>query len=163
MKRTMMILIALTLPAAAASCRNQGATAPSYTPVLSPAASSVVVLERMTPGCTPQGQIIGRAAAAESGEVVWRYALNDLRNQALARRVTTVFMEKYDHNTEKGLLHIRITGTLLQCGTAGTTDPSPGKTPGEDLQPTPPPPGTDEIEPPPAGDDPEAVTPPPVE
>jgi hypothetical protein len=163
MRHPALFFIIFTFSMLAASCRGQSATAPSYTPVLSPAAASVVVLERMTPGCTPQGQIVGRAAAAESGEVVWRYALNDLRNQAMSRRVTTVFMEKYDHSTEKGLLHIRITGTLLQCGNAGPADPDPAKTPGEDLQPTPPPPGTDEIEPPPAEGDPEAVTPPPVQ
>lgn len=163
MKRLFLLtIITLTL---GVSCRPQGATAPSYTPVLSPAAAGVSVIEKMQPGCTPAGQVVGRAAAAEAGEVVWRYALNDLRNQALARRVMVVFMEKYDHSTEKGLLHIRITGTLLQCGTASPSlegDPAdvapppsggPGTGPG----------GGEEIEPPPAGDDPDAVTPPPVQ
>ena len=166
MKQT-IIMILIALPLIAAACRPQTSTAPSYTPVLAPAAGSVQVLERMTPGCTPSGQIVGRAAAAEPGEVVWRYALNDLRNQAAARRFTTVFMEKYDHNTEKGLLHIRITGTLLQCGAAAAPEAGPGVDPGRtptvDPQPTPPPVGTDDIEPPPTGDDPEAVTPPPVQ
>ena len=162
MKNMMMLLITVALPLVAAGCRSQASTAPSYTPVLSPAASAVVVLEKMSPGCTPAGQIMGRAAAAEPGEVVWRYALNDLRNQAMSRRITTVFMEKYDHSTEKGLLHIRITGTLLQCGAAGTPEADPAKAPDDGLQPTPPPPGTDDIQPPPAGDDPDAVTPPPV-
>ncbi len=167
MKRMMMFLTVIVLPLVAASCRPQGATAPPYTPVLAPAAAAVQVLEKMAPGCTPSGQIVGRAAAAEPGEVVWRYALNDLRNQAMSRRVTSVFMEKYDHSTEKGLLHIRITGTLLQCGAAGTPEPDPARNPEVNPQPnptpTPPPPGTDEIEPPPAGDDPDAVTPPPVQ
>jgi hypothetical protein len=171
MKHSFLLSIfVLTL---AVSCRPQGASAPGYTPVLSPAAAGVSVIEKMQPGCTPAGQIVGRAAAAEAGEVVWRYALNDLRNQALARRVMVVFMEKYDHSTEKGLLHIRITGTLLQCGTAS---PSHDGEPAGGVAPPPsdvtPPvadgPGTgpgagEEIEPPPAGDDPEAVTPPPVQ
>ena len=158
MKRSFLLAIfVLTLVVA---CRPQGPAAPSYTPVLSPAAAGVSVIEKMQPGCTPAGQVVGRAAAAEAGEVVWRYALNDLRNQALARRVMVVFMEKYDHSTEKGLLHIRITGTLLQCGTAsqalegeptGNVEPPPSDGPVE------------EIQPPPPGDDPDAVTPPPVQ
>jgi len=170
MKR--LFLLSLLVLVSAAACRPQGPTAPSYTPSLTPAAAGVSVIDKMQPGCTPAGQIVGRAAAPESGEVVWRYALNDLRNQALSRRVMVVFMEKYDHSTEKGLLHIRITGTLLQCGAGepagadGTTPPT-GPGPADPVEPPPPAgPGADpgeEIQPPPAGDDPEAVTPPPVQ
>ncbi len=167
MKR--LFLLSLLVLGSVAACRPQGPTAPSYTPALTPAAAGVSVIDKMQPGCTPAGQIVGRAAAPESGAVVWRYALNDLQNQALARRVMVVFMEKYDHSTEKGLLHIRITGTLLQCGTGDPANPGEPGGPGSDDPVAPPPPGGpdadsgEEIQPPPAGDDPEAVTPPPVQ
>lgn len=128
-----------------AGCRETTSTTP-HRPPLAPGANAVAVHDRMPPDCTPQGRITGRAASSESGEAVWRYALNDLRNQAAARQVQSVFMERYNHRTEGNLLVIEITGVLLNC-------PAPNNGPA--------PAGSDDtLTPPPAGDG-DALTPPP--
>ncbi len=141
----------MILPAVMAffACGPQhGKSSARYMPILVPQASSIQVLQKMEPGCEPVGQVTGRAAGPESGEVIWRYALNDLRNKAFEQRANVVFMEKYDHRMEKGMLHIAINGTLLQCGGPGSLEPG----------------GADGNEPPPSGlEEGEDLVPPQVE
>lgn len=126
--------------------------APSTTvrrPPLAPGADTVAVYDRIPPDCTPQDRITGRAASSESGEVVWKYALNDLRNQAAARQFFTVFMERYNHRTEKNLLVIEITGVLLNCSRVSPPEPKKEEDtltppPGEENDTIPPPPPPEE-------------------
>ncbi len=158
MKRFDVSFLVLLVLFLFAGCRESAPSTVPRRPPLQPGAEAVAVHDRMPPDCTPGERITGRAASAESGEVVWKYALNDLRNQAAARRFSTVFMERYNHRTDKDLLIIEITGVLLNC--AGADNPAPPAGGGDDL--SPPPAGDgDVLAPPPTGDD-EALSPPPV-
>jgi hypothetical protein len=78
-------------------------------------ATNVRVLETFPQNCEPLETIIGVGAAHASGKTVWTFAMNDLRNKAAQRGVSTVVLERYKHSNNGNILKIQVFGKLMRC------------------------------------------------
>ncbi len=110
---------------------------------LTPEANGVRVIKQFPPNCTPAGSVEGLGAAQASGQTVWTFAMNDMRNKAAAQGITTVVLERYKHENDGNILAVRVFGKLMRCGagengtrpdTRGDRTPTYGS-----VKPTPPP------------------------
>ncbi|MBN2725109.1 MAG: hypothetical protein JXR95_13680 [Deltaproteobacteria bacterium] len=86
-----------------------------HTPPLRHSAANVKVMDKYPAGCTA-GKVIQAMGSAEApGRVVWRYAMNDLRNKASDEGLDTVVLEKYESKSSGGVLMVSVHGRALLC------------------------------------------------
>ncbi|MGM0596303.1 MAG: DUF4156 domain-containing protein [Myxococcota bacterium] len=103
----------------ASSCNKKPKVKNAY---LHKEAKRVRVIKEYPKHCEPAGSITGRSTYKASGKVVWRYAMNDLRNKAASKGIYTVVLDNHKHSTEGSYLTILLYGKLLKCSEDNKSD-----------------------------------------